>query len=191
MSRKKKAPERAEGSFCVLPHRILDSRAYLGLNFAAKALLMDLVRQLNGYNNGHLQLTTTWLRPRGWSSSDTINKSTKELIDSFLVIKTRQGGLNIGPSQFAVTWLPISNFHGLEINERDYDRGKWTQKEPLPPTKPKKPLVQNTDQATPTSGYAEAPTNPLIGSETGSSNEFTAPHTGNNVYIPSTARTGH
>ena len=107
MSRKKKAPERAEGSFCVLPHRILDSRAYLGLNFAAKALLMDLVRQLNGYNNGHLQLTTTWLRPRGWSSSDTINKSTKELIDSFLVIKTRQGGLNIGSSQFAVTWLQI------------------------------------------------------------------------------------
>ena len=175
----------------MLPHRILDSRAYLGLNFAAKALLMDLVRQLNGYNNGHLQLTTTWLRRRGWSSSDTINKSTKELIDSFLVIKTRQGGLNIGSSQFAVTWLQISNFHGLEIRERDYDRGKWTQKEPLPPIKPKKPLVQNTDQATPTSGYAEAPTTPLIGSETGSSNEFTAPHTGNNVYIPSTARTGY
>ena len=107
------------------------------------------------------------------------------------MIKTRQGGLNIGPSQFAVTWLPISNFHGLEINERDYDRGKWTQKENSPPIKPKKPLIQNAEQATPTSGYAEAPTNPLIGSETGSSNEFTAPHNGNNVYIPSTARTGH
>lgn len=167
MSRRKKAPENAEGSFSKMPHRVLDSKAYLELNFAAKALLHELVRQLNGYNNGHLQLTTTWLRKRGWTSSDTISRVTNELIESFLVVNTRQGGLNIGPSQFAVTWLVISNYQGLEIRPEQYPKGKWALKEPLPPLKSNKLLVQLSERSIPTGGDEKLTSAPISGSKTG------------------------
>jgi len=190
MSRRKKAPENAEGSFSKMPHRVLDSKAYQGLNFAAKALLHELVRQLNGYNNGHLQLTTTWLRRRGWTSSDTISISTDELTKSLLVVTTRQGGLNIGPSQFAVTWLPISNYQGLEMRPEHYPRGKWALQEALPPINSKESLIRFSGRSTPTSGDVEPSTLPIGGSKTGGFVSPTPPTIGNNVSIPSPGRTG-
>ena len=185
MSRRKKAPENAEGSFSKMPHRVLDSKAYRELNFAAKVLLHELVRQLNGYNNGHLQLTTTWLRKRGWTSSDTISRATNELIESFLVVNTRQGGLNIGPSQFAVTWLAISNYQGLEMRPEQYPRGRWALRESLPPLKSKKPQVQLSERSIPTSGEDRLSIAPISGSKTEYFSNLTAPTSGNNVSIPS------
>jgi hypothetical protein len=132
MSKKKKSLERVEGTFSSVPHRMMDSLSYSRLNFAAKCLLMELIRQLNGSNNGHLQLTSTWLRKRGWTSSETIHRATEELIRSGLVARTKQGGLNIGPSQFAVTWLPISNFIGLEMAPSDYRRMGFLLADPAP-----------------------------------------------------------
>lgn len=131
MTKKKKYPEKVEGSFLGFPHRVLDSRAYLNLHHATKCLLIELARQLNGSNNGHLQLTYSWLKTRGWGSNDTVSRGISELLSSGLIVKTRQGGLNIGPCQYAVTWLPISNFSGLEMRPIDFPRGKWTQWESL------------------------------------------------------------
>jgi hypothetical protein len=125
VAKKIKAPEQIEGSFVGIPHAVLDSVAFKKLSHIARSLLWDVVRQLNGRNNGRLHITRSWLRPRGWRSDDTVNKAKKELLEHGLIFETRKGGKNWGASQFAVTWLPISNGQGLDINVQQFPRGAW------------------------------------------------------------------
>jgi len=122
---KQKFPEQLDGTFSALPHSVLDSQAYMGASFKAKAMLVEAARQLNGKNNGHLQLSAAWLKKRGWTSNDTFHAAIEELLARRLLVKTRQGGLNIGPSWYAVTWLVISNFVGLELRPQEYHRGAY------------------------------------------------------------------
>ncbi|MDO9459365.1 MAG: hypothetical protein Q7N95_04520 [Alphaproteobacteria bacterium] len=77
-------------------------------------------------------MSFSWLASRGWKSRDVIQRARAELIDRGLVIQTRQGGLNIGASRYAVTWLKITNFVGLEIESKDYHPGAWSFMDALP-----------------------------------------------------------
>lgn len=90
------------------------------------------MRQHNGKNNGRLQLTSPYLAQRGWRSADQTKKGEAELLERQLIIKTRQGGLNIGPSRYAVTWLTITNFVGLDISSKDYHPGAYRLLDSLP-----------------------------------------------------------
>jgi hypothetical protein len=125
-SKKKRPAETMHGSYSALYHAVLESVAFKGASSSAKALLMDVLRQHNGRNNGHFQLTTKWLlKDRGWKSADTIQKAKLELLERGLIVKTRQGGLSMGPDRFAVTWLNISDFTGLDVTYKSYVQGAW------------------------------------------------------------------
>ena len=53
--RREKAKNRKEtGRFAQLPHVVLNSADYISLSYKSKALLVDLVYQYNGKNNGDL-----------------------------------------------------------------------------------------------------------------------------------------
>lgn len=128
----KKPPETFEGTFSALPHSVQDSLSFTGATDKAKALLLALIRQVNARNNGHLHLAPQWLKKHGYTSS-SVYASRDELIQRSLIITTRLGGLNNGPNNYAVTWLPISNFVELDIVEADFQRGAWARCK-LPPT---------------------------------------------------------
>lgn len=128
----KRPVEAISGLYGAIPHAVLDSVAFMGANYPAKALLFDLLRQHSGNNNGHLHLSFSWLERRGWKSRDVIQRARAELIERNLMIQTRQGGLNIGASRYAVTWLRISNFVGLDIQSKDYHPGAWAFMDKLP-----------------------------------------------------------
>lgn len=131
--KKQKRPiEAISGLYSAIPHAALDSVAFTGASYPAKALIFDLLRQHSGNNNGHLHLSFSWLGKRGWKSRDVIQRARAELIEQNLLIQTRQGGLNIGASRYAVTWLKISNFAGLDIQSKDYHPGAWAFMETLP-----------------------------------------------------------
>lgn len=124
--RKQKRPiEAIEGLYGAIPYVVLDSVAFKGSSYPAKALIFELMRQHSGANNGHLHLSFSWLKSRGWKSRDVIQRARAELIERNLLIQTRQGGLNFGASRYAVTWLAISNFVGLEIQAKNYHPGAW------------------------------------------------------------------
>ncbi|SFU77718.1 hypothetical protein [Nitrosospira multiformis] len=123
--RSKKQPEAPSGSFFALPHNILDSDAWKRCSPPARALLMELCRQHNGRNNGHLHLSRSWLGPRGWARPATVNKLRDELISMRLIVQTRHGGLNNGSHWFALTWLPIANFADLDLTSHDYHPGAY------------------------------------------------------------------
>lgn len=139
--KKQKRPiEAVDGLYSAIPHLVLDSVAFKGASYPAKSLLLELIRQHNGHNNGHLQLSFAWLKTRHWNSRDVIQRAKSELIERCLMIQTRQGGLNIGASHFAVTWLKISNYVGLDIYGKDYHPGAWTFLNKSPLTKKMQPL---------------------------------------------------
>lgn len=128
----KRPAEAARGTYGALPHNVMDSVAYTGASMPAKALLNEAIRQHSGNNNGRLQLSYSWLKKRGWKSRDVIQRAKAELLERKLIIKTRQGGLNLGPSWYAVTWLQITNFVGLDIEAKDYHPGSWCLMDKLP-----------------------------------------------------------
>lgn len=167
----------------------MDGEAFQGATPRAKAMLFEAMRQLDGRNNGHLNLAISTLRKRGWKSTDAIQAAKAELLARGLLIRTKTGGLNIGPDQFAVTWLNISNFAGLEIGSHQYHPGKWRFVEDLPA--PKKRHTRTPEKrdghsasrnsTVPAHGTAEAPTVPPHGTKTATFGASTVPPHGNNV----------
>lgn len=179
MSKRKALLEQAYGRYTPMPHDVLDSIAFIGCSVRAKAMLFELLRQHNGRNNGHLQLTLTWLKSRGWKSADQIQKAKTELISCGLIIKTKLGGLSIGPDRYALTWLDISNFLGLDIRPKEYHRGGWQlmDKLPLPKRAPHSAIRNNTN---PQEGMDLLRSVPPAGSLKGVLNQSATPQGGNN-----------
>lgn len=124
-----KAKGRKEsGSFIRVPHAILESRAYIGLSAKSVKLLFDLFAQFKGYNNGDLSAAWGLMKPKGWKSRDTLTKALRELEQSDLIEKTRQGGRNMC-SLYSVTWLPINECNKkLDVRETSVASGKWKNK---------------------------------------------------------------
>ena len=60
-----------------------------------------------------------------------VQKAKQELLQRELLVRTRRGGLRAGPDRFALTWVDISNFTGLEMLPSEYWRGAWRKLDPL------------------------------------------------------------
>jgi hypothetical protein len=188
MSKSKKPPETVSGAFAAVPLGVMDSQAFIGATDRAKSLLYALLRQINGSNNGRLQLTDKWLREHGWPSAGLNCKARDELIERELIIQTRRGGLNFGCDWFAVTWLSISNFVGLDVSAQTYHKGSWAGCS-LPPTPRRKPPKRATpsdhgSSATPTTGAVNCLATPTTGAKKALFGTSTTPTSGNNVSIP-------
>lgn len=202
MSKAKKPFESVTGRYTPLPHALLDSTAFMGASHRTRSMILELMRQHNGANNGHLHLTLTWLKERGWASVDGIQKAKKEALELGLIVKTREGGLNFGPDMYALTWLPISNFVGLFITQKDYHPGRYlfmdkppTRKGealPVPVRRAAKRAVKRNDHSAirnspvPSDGMAIAHSVPPDGTKMALLGESTVPPDGNNELLPPT-----
>ena len=98
--------------FLHLHKPLLDSRDFISLKGNSIKLPIDIGQQFNGYNNGDLCASLSVMRKRGWNSNQQLSKALKELIDKNLIMQTKQGGLNIGPNLYAITWQPIDDCKG-------------------------------------------------------------------------------
>lgn len=201
----KKPAESVTGRYTALPHAVLDSVAFMGASHVARSLLCDLMRQHNGGNNGALHTAVGWLRKRGWASTGQIQKAKAELIERGLIVRTKAGGLNAGPDLYALTWLPVSNFAGLDLKPAQYHQGAWSLLNPLPQIGSKgaaqaatvtsrtagKQIVKKRERcsdiqngAVPACGIATLSTVPAHGTKTANSEESTVPAPGNNECLP-------
>lgn len=82
--RKDKADHRADnrgGPWAGLPHCVLDSPAYQHLSLWGRAVLVELVRTMNGYNNGSIVLSQRQIADRLRTSNfRQIGKAVAELM---------------------------------------------------------------------------------------------------------------
>lgn len=185
---RKQPPEQVSGRFAAIPHAVMDSTALMGASYPARSLLLELIRQHTGKNNGHFQLAWGWLRRRGWKSADVVQRAKAELITRQLAIKTRLGGLNAGPDLWAVTWLPISDYAGLsEVSAKTFHPGAWHFLNPPIPIPKRDEHSGLRNSADPSNGLADFLTAPSNGTKTVLSEVVTAPSNGNNE-VTSTPR---
>ena len=100
------ADKREPGSFVALPHVVLRSKEFSNLSPFALKLLMDLLTQYQGDNNGDLCAAWTVMAARGWRSRDSLGKGLRELRDADFLVVTRQGGRHKA-SLYALTFYDI------------------------------------------------------------------------------------
>jgi hypothetical protein len=118
--------------FVQLYHYIVDTPEFDALPGNAVKMLVYLIRVYNGKNNGDLSPSDKRLKDR-WKSNDTKTKATKELLEKGWIVKTRQGGMGIGPDLYALTFKPIDacdGKHSMPITGQPLNT--WKQKKPTP-----------------------------------------------------------
>jgi hypothetical protein len=105
-------------TFAGIPHIVLEHPDFLRLPNRARALLLDVVYQFNGRNNGDLTVAFGFMSKRGWRSKETLSKAVCDLVSANLIFKTRQGRFqNPGAScdLYALTWKPIDACPGKNL----------------------------------------------------------------------------
>lgn len=102
---------RESGRFVALPHLILKSDEYPDLSPRAVKLVVDLMSQYNGKNNGDFTAAFSVMRRCGWRSKSTLPAAVKELVDLGFIMQTRLGWRN-HTALFGVTWLAIDACEG-------------------------------------------------------------------------------
>jgi len=119
--REKTKNRKKTGRFAQLPHVVLNNADYISLSYKSKALLVDLVYQYNGKNNGDLTAALGFLKKRGWVRSATLSSAANELLEANLIIKTREGRFQNPYSRYAlyaITWQPINECEGKDLEVR-------------------------------------------------------------------------
>jgi hypothetical protein len=104
----KHAEKREAGGFVPMPHSVLRSNEFASLSPRATKLLLDLLAQYKGDNNGDLSPAMTLMRERGWRSGAGLAAAVRELDSTRFVVCTRRGGRHkaslYGCTFFAVDW---------------------------------------------------------------------------------------
>lgn len=101
--------------FMGVPMNVLRSLAYIKLSNSAARLFFDLYGQYKGNNNGDFTASFAVMKQFGWRSKDTLRFALQELLESELIIETRQGLFNSNHSQcalYGVTFKPIDTCQG-------------------------------------------------------------------------------
>ncbi|TQE99066.1 MAG: hypothetical protein FKY71_10580 [Spiribacter salinus] len=122
---------RNKHTFAGIPHDVLKTEKYASLSGWAVKLLVDVVAQYTGRNNGDLQASWSCMQKVGWRSKGTLASATTELLEAGFLVKTRQGGRN-HCSLYAITWEPIHHCpdkrtkqHKLDVNPTNVAPGTW------------------------------------------------------------------
>ena len=93
--------------FVGIVRSVFESPAFVALSPHAVKLLMELVAQYKGDNNGNLTLAWSIVSKRGWKSRTTLWRCKSELIDAGFAYVTRKGHMPSTCELLALTWFPL------------------------------------------------------------------------------------
>ncbi len=129
--------KREPGSFIPLPHRAIRSESCAKLTPYQAKLLLELVAQYRGNNNGDLCATWSLMRKRGFSSKDTLNKAIKGLLERDWIEISRRGGRNRA-QLYALTFYAVDHCNGkLDIAATHTPKSLWRRHEPIATLQPR------------------------------------------------------
>lgn len=121
------------GSFSALPHAVQESENWAKCSPLSIKLLMDLLSQFRGSNNGDLSTGMGVMKKKGWTRTSSITRAARELVHFGMIEQTKQGGLfNKKPNLYAVTFKSIDDCDGkLDIKATKVASGLWKQSKPV------------------------------------------------------------
>lgn len=104
--------------FVAVPIAILRSPEYMALGDAAKGLLLDLMEQYTGGNNGRLTPSWTVMQRRGWAGKTKLHRAKNDLLETSFCIRTRKGKAPQTAEWVGFTWWKIDYHKTMEIDPR-------------------------------------------------------------------------
>lgn len=114
-------------SFTSLPHGLQDHENFVRLSAPALKLLLNVVRQYNGRNNGDLCVTLKVMAKQGWTSNETLHTALECLLHYGMLSITRKGNLN-RCSLYAITWRKIDRCNGkLDVSSTTQASSLWKE----------------------------------------------------------------
>lgn len=117
--------KRRKGRFLGIPYAVASSDAFSSLNAYEVKLLIDLLFQYTGSNNGMLSPCFSLMKDRQWTSG-TLYRTKKTLIEKGFIVVTKQGMKIRGrPTLIAITW------NGIDEPKTTYDEGIKASAVPL------------------------------------------------------------
>lgn len=126
------------GGFSILPRKLMRSENFSKLSKSSVVVLVWLIYQFRGRNNGDLSATSAMARKWGIASDQTLNKALKQLVELGFIERSREpvflkpGGKC---SLYSLTWLPIDECGGkLDVKPTNLPSRPlsfWTQKKTL------------------------------------------------------------
>jgi hypothetical protein len=116
-------------TYTKLHHAIFQSPQYAKLSQRAVKLMVDLMAQYRGTNNGNLTSAWSVMQAAGWRSKDLLRKACDELEKRGWAVKTRQGSIN-APTLWALTFFGIDDCRDKQGN-RKMDAGITPDTMPL------------------------------------------------------------
>lgn len=109
---------RKQSPFVSLDIGLIKSPLFRSLKPCSKSVLLELMAQYNGHNNGNLCAPKAYANK--WQiSATTLYKAIRELEEKQLIIKTRRGLFangGVSCALYAISWLPIDYCDGLELD---------------------------------------------------------------------------
>lgn len=93
--------------FVGIVRSVFESPAFMALSPHACKLLLELVGQFRGDNNGNLTVAWSVVSKRGWRSRTTLWRCKAELIEAGFVYVTRKGHMPSTCELLALTWFPL------------------------------------------------------------------------------------
>lgn len=119
-SRRRSKARNPASTFAAIPHVVMDSEDFRCLSGGALKVLLGLLRQYRGSNNGDLSASHGQAKEWGVGSKSTLAKALEELQEGRLILKTREGRFTKPGgccALYALTWKPINECDGkLEVD---------------------------------------------------------------------------
>ncbi|WP_126623628.1 hypothetical protein [Bordetella hinzii] len=106
--------------FVAIPVQVLESPAYRALPSSARSLLVDLLLQFTGGNNGRLTPSFTVMQRYGWTSKSTLERARDYLIDTPFVIQTRRGHPPETAEWVGVTWYRLHYERSMYVDPKHW-----------------------------------------------------------------------
>ena len=115
MSRGQSRKKQARARYISIDFAVLEHPDFYEANPRCHKMLLYLLRQFNGKNNGDFTAAYSVLKKFGFKSKDTIASTLEELIARGLIVRTREAKFqnpNATCALYAVTWFPINECGG-------------------------------------------------------------------------------
>ncbi len=114
---KNRKNEKKRERFVGIPRHVAMSDPFKRLSAPCLKLLVDILTQYNGSNNGLLSPCHTLMKERGWAKS-SLYRAFRDLEYAGFVVVTRQGRKVRGYATFiAITWNGIDDQSKVEYDE--------------------------------------------------------------------------
>lgn len=157
---KVKADHRADnrgGAWAGLPHCVLDSLAYQHLSLWGRAVLVEIVRAMNGYNNGEIGLSQRQIADRLRTSNfRSIGRAIAELMQhGFLDVMSEGKWKQRLARQYRLTFVNTGSPGHYRPATNEYRQWRPTAKSGVEPVSAKK-----GNSAEPVSASAPLPAEP-------------------------------